>query len=119
MSTNISRGYGLAVRPAVLVALALYLGCSPSPATPDDAPLTAPFVISDHFAPTGYMGDGEVNGLVTMDNDACPTRAPGAVGDCYKVVYTPAGTWAGIYWQYPANNWGAKPGRKILPGAKR
>ena len=94
-------------------------GCSPSPATPDESPLTAPFRVSDHFAPTGYMGDGTSIGLVNMLNDACPTRAPEPSGDCYSVTYTPATTWAGVYWQYPQNNWGDRPGRTILPGAKR
>jgi hypothetical protein len=27
--------------------------------------------------------------------------------------------WAGIYWQYPQNNWGTKPGYPISPGAKK
>jgi hypothetical protein len=65
------------------------------------------------------MGDGaNVIGAVTMDRDACGERAPGAIGDCYKVRYAPS-TWAGVYWQYPSNNWGAKPGRAIRPGARR
>jgi hypothetical protein len=104
---------------STLVCGLIFVACGPTPATPDDGPLTPPFVVSDHFAPTGYMGDGTTIGTVRMDNDACPTRAPGARGDCYTVTYTPTGAWAGIYWQYPANNWGAKPGRIVLPGAKR
>jgi hypothetical protein len=63
------------------------------------------------------MGDGATVGLVKMENDACPSRAPGALGDCYRVTYTPVQGWAGVDWQYPANNWGSYPGRKILPGA--
>jgi len=105
---------------AVLAALAAPAACSVSASPPDDAPLTPPFTVSDHFAPTGYMGDGTAIGAVNQENDACSSRAPnpnGAVGDCYKITYTPSNGWAGVYWQYPANNWGAKPGRTILPGA--
>ncbi len=103
---------------AAVAAMALAAGCSPSPAAPDDAPLTPPFVVSDHFAPTGYMGDGTSIGLVSMVSDACPTRSPQPAGDCYAITYTPATTWAGVYWQYPANNWGQRSGRTILPGAR-
>lgn len=104
--------------------MCLSAGCSPKTAQPDDGPITPPFVVSDHYAPTGYMGDGTVIGLVTQINDACPSRAPLSSelrdgGDCYKVTYTPQSSWAGIYWQYPANNWGKEPGRVILAGAKR
>jgi hypothetical protein len=105
---------GLGISVAIVVA-----ACSPSPSAPDDGDLTSPFLVSDHFAPTGYMGDGTTIGAVDVKNDACPNRAPAPGGDCYSVVYTPTGNWAGVYWQYPANNWGAHPGRVILPGATR
>ena len=102
----------------LLVAFGLASGCGLQAADPDDAPLTPPFAVSDHFAPTGYMGDGTTIGAVDMKNDnACPDRSPTPIGDCYSVIYTPQTTWAGIYWQYPANNWGEKPGRDVLPGA--
>src|SRR4029077_17102282 len=73
---------------------------------------------------TGYMGDGTTIGVVNMvAASACPSRAPGAVGDCYHVTYTPpsptANAWAGIYWQYPGNNWGGYPGHTVRAGAKR
>ena len=93
-------------------------GCGLTAATPDSGPLTPPFVVSDHYAPTGYMGDGTTIGAVDMKNDnACPDRSPDPSGDCYSILYTPILAWAGVYWQYPANNWGDKPGREILPGA--
>jgi hypothetical protein len=97
--------------------------CAPPTATPDDAPLAIPFAVSDHFSPTGYMGDGTTVGVVTMLAAACPSRMPGAVGDCYQVTYTPpvppVNSWAGVYWQYPGNNWGGYPGHNVLPGAAR
>jgi hypothetical protein len=111
------------LRPRHLLSLAfaaaLGVACTPTPSQPDDGPLTPPFVVSDHFAATGYMGDGATVGLVNMVNDACPTRSPGPNGDCYKVTYTPVQGWAGVNWQYPANNWGAYQGRTILPGATK
>ena len=51
------------------------------------------------------------------------TRLPNA--KCWTVSYTPtaseAGTqgWAGVDWQFPANNWGTMNGRVIPRGAKR
>ncbi len=27
--------------------------------------------------------------------------------------------WVGVYWQYPSNNWGAKSGRIVAPGATK
>jgi hypothetical protein len=103
------------------VAVALPAACAPPAAAPDDAPLTPPFAVSDHFSPTGYMGDGTTIGVVNMLANACPSRAPGAVGDCYQVTYVPpnptANGWAGVYWQYPGNNWGGYPGHTVEPGA--
>ena len=46
-------------------------------------------------------------------------------GDCYTVTYHPqpivapaTATWAGFYWQYPDNNWGAATPNMIASGAK-
>lgn len=104
-----------------VVAIALLGACVPPTAAPDDAPLPVPFAVSDHFSPTGYMGDGTTIGVVNMVASACPSRAPGATGDCYQVTYTPpvptASGWAGVYWQYPGNNWGGYPGHTVQPGA--
>ena len=46
----------------------------------------------------------------------------GAVGECHTVIFAPdmddAGlSWAGVEWQYPANNWGAAPGLLVPAGA--
>jgi hypothetical protein len=108
---------------ALALAVALAPACTPPTAPPDDGALTAPFAVSDHFSPTGYMGDGTTIGVVNMVAAACTSRAPDAVGDCYQVTYTPpypaADGWAGVYWQYPGNNWGGYPGHTILPGATK
>jgi hypothetical protein len=48
------------------------------------------------------------------------TRIPTA--KCWAVTYTPADGgqgWAGVDWQFPANNWGTMNGRVIPRGAKR
>jgi hypothetical protein len=81
-----------------------------------------PLTISDYFAPSGYMGDGAVSSTaIVMKTMGCKEPRPsGAAGDCYHVTYTP-GTmgWAGVYWQYPENNWGANPGKNVAAGATK
>jgi hypothetical protein len=52
-------------------------------------------------------------------------RAPGTpVGSCHTVIYTDAPPdasalkgWAGVVWQFPANNWGTSPGLAVPAGA--
>jgi hypothetical protein len=57
-------------------------------------------------------------GYSSANNDACTPdvgnrSSSSAKGSCWKVVYTPfpkyctALGWAGAFWQYPNNNWGA------------
>lgn len=71
------------------------------------------------------MGDGENPGFIQADiNENCKDRAPNAGGDCYKFTYTPdlrpgADMWAGVFWVYPSNNWGTRPGRTMFPPYKR
>jgi hypothetical protein len=62
-----------------------------------------------------------------MSSDAtkCPARDASAKGSCYSVAWTPTlltgakSAWVGVYWQYPANNWGAKEGKTINSGATK
>jgi hypothetical protein len=76
-----------------------------------------PFVVDSKFSPEGFMGDPS-----TMFGDCGPVgRAnPSAQGFCHSVVYTtgPLG-WAGIFWQYPQNNWGETAGYPMPLGATR
>jgi hypothetical protein len=103
------------------------------PGTTEDAaagegPLELPFLLSDEFAPSGYMGDSETDfTAVHMSKDATDCKSPrsaDAAGDCYTVDWKPimlpnqTSAWVGVYWQYPANNWGAKTGRSIASGAQ-
>jgi hypothetical protein len=91
--------------------------------------VTLPLDISSVFVPSGYMGDGETAGSVVMmplkptdPQDCGGDRSPPAIGICYTVSYMPVAMgkgWAGVYWQYPADNWGAMPGLDIPAGAKQ
>jgi hypothetical protein len=41
---------------------------------------------------------------------------------CIKIIYSPTSSrinWAGVYWQYPTNNWGDKGYGYNLTGAQR
>jgi hypothetical protein len=102
---------------------------------PDMAMATLPFAVDSQFAPSGYMGDGAATGVVTMlpatmaDSKDCngDRSSAAALGLCHTVTYAPLAAtvtpaplgWAGVYWQYPANNWGTKAGFTIPPGATK
>ncbi|MGB0592257.1 MAG: hypothetical protein ACPGU1_21440 [Myxococcota bacterium] len=75
-----------------------------------------PWAIDSHWTASGYIGDGETPGNVAPKD--CTTRAPSAVGDCHGFTYSGGAIgWAGVLWQYPANNWGELPGKAIPSGA--
>lgn len=61
------------------------------------------------FIPSGWMGDTDAITVTAQ----CPIIPHGGKY-CQKWTYTlKAGQkqgWAGVYWQYPANNWGSKKG---------
>ncbi len=132
--------------PALALTAALACACSsndasggatsgarsvPGPAADaaPSGPVALPFLLSDEFAPSGYMGDStdDFNAIaMSKDGTDCKSpRAAGAAGDCYSVTWKPVLTsgapsaWVGVYWQYPANNWGAKPGKSVAPGATK
>jgi hypothetical protein len=105
-------------------------GTSPDAAGMASPPmmLSLPFNVSDHFSPTGFMGDGVVAGSITMTTDAtaCAGEPAAAMaGNCYTMTYQPQpivapapSTWGGVYWQYPDNNWGALPPDTVAAGAQ-
>jgi hypothetical protein len=100
-------------------------GTPDAPGSPDahdpGAPLTLPLVISDHFVPGGFMGDGQDSPTaITVATSSCKQPRPaGAAGDCYHVTYRPAAKrWGGVYWQYPERNWGTLPGKRVEAGAR-
>jgi hypothetical protein len=59
----------------------------------------------NHFIPSGWMGD--TSDLLYSDAE---TNKPRSGRSCIKVGYKGQGGsgWAGIFWQNPANNWGAR-----------
>jgi len=100
-------------------ALLALAGCGVSPADPPAEPVEVPFVVSDLYSPDGFFGDGETRGQLELEKQ-CPQRQPGAEGDCYTISYHPGvKRFAGIFWQFPHNNWGFWPGYVIAAGAKR
>jgi hypothetical protein len=106
-----------------LVALTLVpTGCLPSISDLDNGPLNQTFAVSDVYTPSGYMGDGEFFGKLTgKTNDGCKEPRPaGHRGNCYVFTYYPNDVnqdpWAGVYWVFPANNWGDTYGHAIDTG---
>jgi hypothetical protein len=86
---------------------------------------TLPFAVDSKgaFVPSGYEGD--YPSVVMPADTTCGGNRSSttALGACHTVNYntTPdAGIgkgWAGVVWQYPANNWGTATGYLIPPGA--
>jgi len=83
----------------------------------EEAPKTAlPFYVyadtnslDNHFVPSGWMPGQSTAQDVKLD--ASCKDAPQSGQTCVKVEYqnNSGVRWAGIYWQNPANNWGAIP----------
>ena len=99
----------------------LFTACGPKTGTPLLPPAGA-FTVSDYFAASGDMADGDgmsPPGMITTNQyarDMCGDKArpAGARGDCFTFDYVPGpNLFAGVYFQYPANNWGAKPGLPV------
>jgi len=71
----------------------------------------------NHFAPSGWMGDF---GDIRINEGS--RENPYSRNSCIKVTYTALASqnasWAGVYWQSPANNWGQLKGGYDLTGAK-
>ena len=83
--------------------------------------LSAPVDISETYEPSGYMGDGEAGAkFVQMRRVSGELARPGGRdGLCMKVTYQPGSKkWAGVFWQYPPDNWGDKPGINIQGATK-
>jgi hypothetical protein len=66
-------------------------------------------------------GDATPGDAAGARPDAAPLRAPLSGSKCWTITYTPVTStdWAGVDWQYPANNWGAIDGLVIPAGAKK
>jgi hypothetical protein len=66
------------------------------------------------FQPTGWMGNTKA---IELDPHCDESPHDGKI--CLRVDYKDASEWGGVVWQYPANDWGEKPGALDLSGAKR
>lgn len=64
----------------------------------------------NHFMPSGIMGD-----LKSLSIQGDHQVDPHSGKSCIKITYSPttSNSWAGIYWQYPINNWGEHPGYNV------
>jgi hypothetical protein len=66
------------------------------------------------YAPNGWMGNTK-----SLKMDAACRTNPHAGKTCIRIDYQAADGWAGIVWQSPGNDWGAKAGGWDVSGAKR
>jgi len=68
----------------------------------------------NRFYPSGFMGE-----IDAIDLDTQCTVDPFSGDTCIEISFTPGKyrDWAGIYWQYPLNNWGEYPGYSISENA--
>lgn len=79
--------------------------------------VTLPFTVDDYYAPSGFFPEGEATNITA--SATCTSRAAAdASGLCHTFTWTPgAGTFAGVWWQFPDGNWGTDNGLEIDPGA--
>lgn len=59
------------------------------------------------FITSGWMGDIQSLDVNSTFSDNCYSNP-----NCIKIIWMPSDKmeWVGLSWQYPANNWGDKPG---------
>lgn len=87
---------------------------------PTAAVVEAPFELSPLYYPTGWAGD---HTSISATVDTVDIRAGDSDGKSTRWSYQPDTSkpgmrWAAVLYQYPENNWGALPGRRII-GATR
>ncbi len=87
---------------------------TPTPSLPAFTPID----VTDAFYPSGWMGDRDD---ITFDDSW--TENPHSKPTSIKITYSAASSqgegWAGIYWQYPSENWGDKPEGRDSTGATK
>lgn len=66
----------------------------------------------NHFYPSGWMGDYTDLDLTENFTDDT-TQGTTAIKISYTAQNSQGQGWAGIYWQYPENNWGERPGYNL------
>jgi hypothetical protein len=80
--------------------------------------MTVPIEVGKEFIPSGWMGDGasdQGRKYIQMAQLANPRPRPGAQNNVVtKFTYRPGAVgWAGIYWQWPVNNWGKELAKSV------
>ena len=99
------------ILPSMLTRGATEVSDSRAPTVP------IPFAVDALFHPTGWFGDGEyasrLDGkpgqYISVTNVILEVR--GTSTPAIRIDYEPGPKgWAGMYWQYPENNWGNQPG---------
>jgi len=101
-------------------------GISRPPRQIEQQTIKPPIIIYDEdgndrqaYKPSGWMGDGEDEQRRYLSLDPAWTDNPHSGKTCTKISYQPGGfTWAGIFWQYPLNNWGQYPGYKVVNASR-
>jgi len=84
-----------------------------TPVSTDSGPsMTENMNAGDFYVASGWMGDGELpNATDYIQFDDAFTEGCFSSPTCIKITWNPGpNKFAGIYWQYPPNNWGDKPG---------
>ena len=131
-----SAGAGPMMQPPPVVNDLAMPGSGGNHEPPPDMTMTPtgsslPFVVDTVFVSSGFMGDGNMAGPITMvpaktgDSTDCNgmRASTTASGSCHVITYAPPASGGmgrgGVYWQYPANNWGTKAGFAVPAGAKK
>lgn len=83
----------------------------PGPLFPVYTDAAAP---DNHYTPAGWMGNTDQINL-----NECWQENPHSVNTSIRNDYFGVSGWGGVYWLFPANNLGDRPGGYDLTGAKR
>ncbi len=100
----------LPIQPALVASQPPAVAIQPPPGAPIAVPAWTVYDewpgAANSFVPTGWMGD-----LDHISLNACDRSSPHSGSMAVRAAFTPGGAkgWGGVYWQYPANNWGDLP----------
>lgn len=88
---------------------------TPENPQPDPGPVSLPFWVDDLFVASGYMGDSD-----QIEAKQGCQRPDTGDGPCHQFTLQRGSEgWGGVFWSYPADNWGTAPGLEVEPGATR
>ena len=106
------RLYGEAIDPAgstTIASLVFHVGELGSAGV-----ASLPLDVLTQFSNSGWMGD-TTSSMVIGD---CASDLVACTDSCQRFTFTIGSEgWGGMYWQYPANNWGSMEGLPVEPGA--